>query len=167
VEPRKNLLLVIRALAGLPGVPLVVVGRRSGPYAREVDRAVSAHRMEDRVRFLASVSSAELAALYRLAAVFVYPSRFEGFGIPILEAITSGTPVVTTRGGCFPEAGGPGSAYVDPDDPDELRLALSAILDDPARRARMRAEGLAHAARFRDEIIAGDLFRVYQEALGR
>jgi glycosyltransferase involved in cell wall biosynthesis len=167
IERRKNLLLVVQALAGLPGVPLLVVGRRTPRYAREVDAAIRAHRMEDRVRFLTGVSRAELAALYRLATVFVYPSVFEGFGIPILEAVSSGAPVVTTRGGCFPEAGGPGSAYVDPEDANELRSVLSDVLDDPVRRARMRQEGLAHAARFRDESIARDLFRVYEEALAR
>ncbi len=166
VERRKNLALAVRALAGLPGVTLAVVGRET-PYAAEVRALARELGVEDRVRFLRGVGMPELAALYRLAAALVYPSRLEGFGIPIVEALFSGTPVVTTAGGCFAEAGGPGSAYVDPDDAGALRDALAAILADPARRERMRAEGLAHAARFRDEVIARELLAAYDVALAR
>lgn len=165
IERRKNLLLTVGALAELPDVPLVVVGRPT-PYKAELLAFVRARRLEGRVRFLEGLTMPELATLYRLATVAVYPSIVEGFGIPVLEAIASGTPVVTTRGGVFPEVGGPGSAYVDPHDPAELRAELTSILSDPARRARMRAAGLAHAERFRDEAVAGALFRVYEEALG-
>jgi len=163
IEERKNLLLTVRALAGLPGATLVAVGRAT-PYAERVQELVEASGLEGRVRILSGVTTEELAALYRLAAVAVYPSVFEGFGIPIVEALASGTPVVTTRGGVFPEAAGPGSAYVDPQDPEELRATLAAILSDPGRRAEMRSAGLAHAERFRDERIAADLLRVYAEA---
>ena len=164
LERRKNLLLVLQALRGLDGVHLVAVGRPTA-YARELDAFVAAHGLGARVRFLRGLSMPELAALYRMATVLVYPSLFEGFGIPILEALAVGTPVVTTRGGCFAEAGGPGSAYVDPRDPDELRAVLAALLADPARRAEMAARGREHAARFRDEAIADALFNVYDEAM--
>jgi len=163
VERRKNLLLAVRALADLPGVPLVVVGRET-PYAREVRALVRARGLEDRVRFLSGLAMPEIAALYRLATALVYPSRFEGFGIPIIEALFSGTPVVTTRGGCFAEAGGPGSEYVDPDDPGELRAVLGALWDDEARRQRMREAGRAWAERFRDEAIARELLAAYADA---
>ena len=165
IERRKNLLLTVGALAELPDVPLVVVGRPT-PYKAELLAFVRARRLEARVRFLEGLTMPELATLYRLAMVAVYPSIVEGFGIPVLEAIASGTPVVTTRGGVFPEVGGPGSAYVDPHDPAELRAELASILSDPERRARMRAAGLAHAERFRDDAIADALFRVYEEAVG-
>jgi glycosyltransferase involved in cell wall biosynthesis len=165
IERRKNLLLTLGALAELPDVALVVVGRPT-PYLAEIQSFIRARRLEQRVEFLQGLTMPELAALYRRAAVAVYPSIVEGFGIPILEAIASGTPVVTTRGGVFPEVGGPGTAYVDPHDPAELRAELGSILSDPARRARMRAAGLIHAQRFGDEAIADALFRVYEEALG-
>lgn len=165
IERRKNLLLTLRALAELPDVPLVAVGRPT-EYATELRAFVRAHGLEGRVRFLEGLTMAELAALYRLATVSVYPSIVEGFGIPVLEALASGTPVITTRGGVFPEVGGPGSAYVDPHDPAELRAELASLLSDPARRQRMREAGLAHAERFRDEVIADALLRVYEEALG-
>ena len=164
IERRKNLLLVLQALEKLPDVPLVAVGR-STPYAEELHAFARAHGLASRVRLLSGVSTPDLAAMYRLATAAVYPSIFEGFGIPIVEALFSGTPVVTTRGGCFAEAGGPGSAYVDPRDPDELRGVLAAILSDPARRAAMRQAGLRHAAAFSDENIAASLFEAYEAAL--
>jgi glycosyltransferase involved in cell wall biosynthesis len=164
VERRKNLLQAVRAVEAIPGASLVAVGRRT-PYAREVLAYVEARGLGDRVRLLEGVPLADLAAMYRLADALVYPSLFEGFGIPIVEALFSGTPVVTTRGGCFSEAGGPGSAYVDPADPEELRAALAGILGDPGRREAMRRDGLAHAARFRDEAIAAELVEAYRVAL--
>jgi glycosyltransferase involved in cell wall biosynthesis len=163
IEPRKNLLNAVRAIEGMPGVTLLAVGRRTA-YAREVLAHVEAHRLGGRVRILSGVPLRDLHALYRLATVAVYPSRLEGFGIPIVEALVSGTPVVTTRGAPFDEAGGPGSAYVDPDDPEELRAVLQDILGDAARRAAMRRAGLAHAVRFRDDAIATALFDTYREA---
>jgi glycosyltransferase involved in cell wall biosynthesis len=166
IERRKNLLAAVKAIEGIPEVSLVAVGRRTS-YAGEVDAHLAARGLGGRVRLLQGVAREDLAAMYRLAEALVYPSHFEGFGIPIVEALVSGTPVVTTRGGCFAEAGGPGSAYVDPADPEELREALRSILDDPARREAMREAGLAHARRFDDAEIARSLLAVYAEAAGR
>jgi glycosyltransferase involved in cell wall biosynthesis len=163
IERRKNLLLALRALTGLPGVLLVAVGRPT-PYAEELILFARANGLADRVRLLSGVSTPDLAAMYRLATLAIYPSLFEGFGIPIVEALSSGTPVVTTAGGCFAEAGGPGSAYVDPHDDGALRATLARLLDDDAARARMREEGLRHAARFSDEVIADGLWAAYEAA---
>ena len=164
IERRKNLLLVLRAMEKLPGVTLVAVGRET-PYAEELRSFARAHGLDERVRLLSGVSTADLAAMYRLATVAVYPSLFEGFGIPIVEALFSGTPVVTTFGGVFPEAGGPGSAYVDPGDPEALREVLAELLGDPRKRAAMREAGLRHAARFSEEAIADGLSAAYEDAL--
>jgi glycosyltransferase involved in cell wall biosynthesis len=161
IERRKNLEVVLRALAGLPGVPLVAVGRATA-YLAELQALARSLGIEERVRFLSSVGLPDLAALYRLATITVYPSIFEGFGIPIVEALCSGTPVVTTRGGCFAEAGGPSSAYADPYDPEEWRATLGAILADPARRQAMATAGLAHAEQFGDAQVAAALDAVYR-----
>ncbi len=161
VERRKNLAVVVKALPGLPDVPLLVVGRQTG-YADEVRQEARRLGVEGRLRFLPGVSVEELAALYRRCTVFVYPSIFEGFGIPIIEALFCGAPVVTTAGGVFPEAGGPASAYLDPFDVAAMQDTLSALLADEERRTRMRAAGLEHARRFTDAAIAGDLAQVYQ-----
>jgi glycosyltransferase involved in cell wall biosynthesis len=166
IERRKNLLLAVRAVEGIADASLVAVGRPTA-YAREVEAHLASRGLEGRVRMLRDVPIEDLAAMYRLAEALVYPSLFEGFGIPIVEALVSGTPVVTTRGGCFAEAGGPASAYVDPSDPEELREVLRAILADPARRAEMRAAGLAHAERFADAEIARALLAAYAEAAAR
>jgi glycosyltransferase involved in cell wall biosynthesis len=166
IERRKNLLLALRALEGLPGVLLVAVGRPT-PYAEELISFARARGLAGRVRLLTEVSTPDLAAMYRLATLSLYPSLLEGFGIPIVEALFSGTPVVTTRGGCFAEAGGPGSAYVDPHDPDALRGTIARLLEDEGARARMREEGLRHAARFSDEAIAEGLLRAYEDARSR
>jgi glycosyltransferase involved in cell wall biosynthesis len=166
IERRKNLLLVLRALEALPGVLLVAVGRPTA-YAEELISYARARGLSGRVRLVSGVSTPDLAAMYRLATVALYPSLFEGFGIPIVEALFSGTPVVTTRGGCFGEAGGPGSAYVDPHDAGALRDVLARLLEDGAERRRMREEGLRHAARFSDEAIAEGLTAAYAEALRR
>jgi glycosyltransferase involved in cell wall biosynthesis len=163
IERRKNLLLALQALEGLPGVLLVAVGRPT-PYAEELIAFARARGLSDRVRLLSGVPSADLAAMYRLATLALYPSLFEGFGIPIVEALFSGTPVVTTRGGCFVEAGGPGSAYVDPHDPGALRETLARLLEDDGARRRMRDEGLRHAARFSEEAIADGLSAAYDAA---
>jgi glycosyltransferase involved in cell wall biosynthesis len=166
IERRKNLLVALRALEGLPGVLLVAVGRPTA-YAEELVSFARARGLSGRVRLLSGVTTEDLAAMYRLATLALYPSLFEGFGIPIVEALFSGAPVVTTRGGCFGEAGGPGSAYVDPHDPDALREVIRRLLDDERGRARMREEGLRHAARFSEEAIADGLFAAYDEALRR
>jgi glycosyltransferase involved in cell wall biosynthesis len=165
IERRKNLEVVLRAMAGIPGVPLVAVGRATA-YQGELQSLARALGIEGRVRFLSSVGLPDLAALYRLATVSVYPSIFEGFGIPIVEALCSGTPVVTTRGGCFAEAGGPGSAYADPHDPEEWRATLAGLLADPERRSAMASAGQAHAEQFGDAQVAAALDAVYRAALG-
>ena len=162
VERRKNLGLVVKALARLPRVPLLVVGRETG-YAAEVRQEARRLGVEGRVRYLKGLTVEELAAVYRRATAFVYPSRYEGFGIPIIEALFAGLPVVTTAGGVFPEAGGPGSAYVDPDDVDGLRGTLAALLADQDRRQAMRESGLRHALRFTDAAVAEGLSSIYRE----
>jgi len=151
-------------MTGLPEAQLVVVSSRTA-YAAQIDAFVEANGLKERVRFLSGIGADELALVYKLATAFVYPSFYEGFGIPILEALSSGVPVVTTRGGVFGEVGGPGSAYVDPKDPDELRGVLASIMGDAARRASMREAGLAHAALFGEVAIARNLLAAYTRAI--
>jgi glycosyltransferase involved in cell wall biosynthesis len=165
VERRKNLELVVKAMVGLPEVPLLVVGRETG-YANEVRELARRLGVAGRLRFMKTDSAETLAAIYRRAAVSIYPSRFEGFGIPIIEALFCGTPVVTTAGGVFQEAGGPGSAYVAPDDVDGLRQVLADLLGNEGRREAMRVAGRQHARRFEDEAIAERLSAVYRELGG-
>lgn len=166
VETRKNVLLAVRALEQMreEALPLVIVGRET-PYAAEVRNFVAKAGMSDRVLFVGHVSLEHLPALYRMARVFVYPSRFEGFGIPILEAITCGTPVVAATGSCLEEAGGDCALYVDPDDVSAMMQALGEAMTEGDLRRSMLSARDAHLRKFTRESIARNISAVYQKAL--
>ncbi len=138
IEERKNVLLAIKALHHLPeDVSLVIVGRQT-PYSDQMHEYVLEHRMHGRVQMLHNVPDDDLPALYRMADCFVYPSRYEGFGIPIIEAISQGLPVVACVGSCLEEAGGPDSLYVDPDDDEAMAHAIAQMLfGAPGRQQRI------------------------------
>jgi glycosyltransferase involved in cell wall biosynthesis len=162
IEARKNLLLTVRAMAehGIEG-ELVACGKHT-PYADEVMAYARQHGMEGRVHLLHNVVFADLPAIYQMADVFVYPSLYEGFGIPILEAFNSRVPVITTAGGVFPETGGDACLYIDPHSPQEMAAAIENIRRDNAMRTDMVRRGLAHAALFSEPIIAKNLTAVYE-----
>ncbi len=162
VERRKNLMLTVRAMAEARwDIPLVACGRRT-PYADEVLRFAEENGLRDRVRLIHDVQFADLPAIYRMSDLFVYPSVYEGFGIPILEALNCGVPVVTTRGGVFPETGGDACLYVDPGNPQEMAEAIGKILNDRESAGKMVEKGRVHAEKFREESIARELDRVYR-----
>lgn len=167
IEERKNLLLLVRALNELSNeritdldVHVVAVGRRT-PYADRVEAFVRAHGLTDRFRMVSGVSFADLPAFYQLAEVFVYPSRFEGFGIPLLEALCSGTPAIGCTGSCLEEAGGPSSLYVNPDDAPALAAAIDRVFTDKTLREKMIADGHQWAARFEADVLTRRLTEVY------
>ena len=164
IEPRKNLLQIVRALhISGSGLPLVVIGRET-PYAKIVRQYISEHR-QDNILFLGRVPNEDLPALYQMAAIFIYPSRFEGFGIPMLEALNSGTPVITSKGSCFSEAGGPHSRYIDPDQPEDIAASIIKIMEDPGLARQMSEMGKKHAERFREETMAPAIMDVYRKVL--
>jgi glycosyltransferase involved in cell wall biosynthesis len=167
IEERKNVLTLLEAWTRLPGSrrpKLVLVGRRT-PYADQVDAFVTSHGLEAEVIMLHGAATSDLPALYQGARALVYPSHFEGFGLPILEAVVSGTPVIASTGSCFDEVGGPGSLYVPPTDPAALADALDRVLADDSLCTAMRDAGWAHASRFDDERLAQSLWAVYRSAL--
>ena len=165
IEERKNILTAAKALPSLPPeVHLVIVGRRT-PYTHEVERFVRSERLENRVHIIHNLPFDDLPAVYQCAELFVYPSRFEGFGIPIIEALQSGIPVVAATGSCLEEAGGPDSVYVHPDDVAGMARAFNDLLADPARRALMVERGKAYATCFSEEKQAGQLAEVYRQVL--
>ena len=122
IEDRKNLLNVVKAISGTE-IPLVVVGRKT-KYYQKIESFLKKNKMEKQVLFLEGVSMDELACLYKLADIFVYPSFFEGFGIPVIEALFSKTVVVTSNTSCLPEAGGKDSVYVNPYNDLDIRSKL-------------------------------------------
>ncbi|MBC7914786.1 MAG: glycosyltransferase family 4 protein, partial [Pyrinomonadaceae bacterium] len=116
IEQRKNLLLTVKSLKTVPkNVKLVVIGKET-EYATEVKEYIAHHHLNNRILFLKNVPVDDLPAIYQQAAIFIYPSEFEGFGIPIIEALYSGVPVIAASGSCLEEAGGPNTYYVHPKD---------------------------------------------------
>lgn len=162
IEKRKNLLNVVKAIHhGRIHTPLVVVGRHT-PYASIVKKYIHDNHLET-VTFLENVPNDDLPPLYQLSSLFIYPSTYEGFGIPILEALYSRTPVITTSWGCFPEAGGDFSAYIDPENIEQIADSIKKILDDTELRKKMIDEGYKHALKFNDKDIAENMMRIYCE----
>lgn len=164
IETRKNALATVLALRRLPhGLHLVLVGRRT-PYADQIEKAVREEGLSARVHILYNVSYADLPAVYQQAVAFVYPSRYEGFGIPVLEALRSGLPVVAATGSCLEEAGGEGQLYVCPDDTDGLAQAIEQTFSRDTRR-EMTAAGRAWAARFTPRQMATETMAVYMKVM--
>lgn len=162
IEKRKNLLEIVRAMhIGGIDLPLVAVGKKT-PYIDEVRAYLTKHRI-DNIYFHDFVPSNDLPAFYQLAEIFVYPSSYEGFGIPVLEALNSGVPVVTSRGGCLEETAGPAGLLVDPGNTEELSVTIRKALEDSGLRKKMIAEGKQHALKFREEETIPGLYRVYEE----
>lgn len=165
IESRKNLLLLARALKHTESsVPVIAIGKRTA-YADKVEGYLKANGLETRMQMLSGIPFDELPAFYRMAAVFVYPSRFEGFGIPLLEALNSGVPVIGATGSCLEEAGGPGSVYIDPDDEKGLARSIDRILSDESAREKMIREGKEYAKRFEAPVIAAVLSEVYRKTI--
>jgi glycosyltransferase involved in cell wall biosynthesis len=163
IETRKNAFTIVKAIQGT-SIPLVLVGRKTA-YCKEIDEYISKHQMQNQVFYLNKISQHELAMLYQLATVFVYPSVFEGFGIPIIEALFSKTPVITTNSGVFPEAGGPDSVYIDPTNAPEMRNAIVQLFENEDLCATIADKGFEFVQKFNDEVIATKLFSVYNELI--
>ena len=152
IERRKNLALAVEAVDLLPqDVHLVAVGRQT-PYVRELPHS-------ERLHLLSGVSDDDLSAIYSLAEAFVYPSRYEGFGIPIIEAIAAGLPVVACTGSCLEEAGGPYSRYVGPDDVIGMAEALKMSL----RGSRGRQERILRSREYIRKFEGNDVARQVAE----
>jgi glycosyltransferase involved in cell wall biosynthesis len=166
LQPRKNIPVLLRALARLADtdIPLLLVGGR-GWLTDELDAEIAALGLGNRVRFVGYVPDEALPSWYNAATVLVYPSLYEGFGLPIVEALACGTPVVAADTSSLPEAGGAAAVYFDPRDPAALAAQLDALLGDPAARARAAAVGPEQARRFSWEQAGRDLLAVYERAL--
>jgi alpha-1,3-rhamnosyl/mannosyltransferase len=166
LEPRKNLPRLVTAYQLLDeGLqhkhPIVVVG----DLGWRTDATVAALRsLGDRCALLGTVSDEALAELYRRASVFCYPSLYEGFGLPVLEAMAAGTAVVTSNTSSLPEVGGDAVAYADPYDPTSIARALSGLLNSPERRAALGAAARARAATFTWERTAETVLGVLRDA---
>ena len=165
IETRKNILLGVKALPYLPDdLSLIVVGRHT-PYTDEVLAYAKAHGLDHRLQLLHQVSDEELPALYAGAEAFIYPSRYEGFGIPIIEAISCGLPVVACTGSCLEEAGGPDSLYVAPDDAEGLAAAVRQVLRGAEGREQRIARSRDYIRRFQGTDVASQVVQLYQDLM--
>jgi glycosyltransferase involved in cell wall biosynthesis len=166
VKPHKNLGRLIEAFhlvrrRGLEHLKLVLIGDEISKYAA-LRRAVHHHQLHKYVRFLGYMPEETLAVMYRLAAVFVFPSLYEGFGLPPLEAMASGTPVVTSNLSSLPEVAGDAALLADPYDPGAIADAIYTVLTDPSIRRDLRSKGLVRARQFSWEASARRVHEIYQ-----
>ena len=159
LEERKNALTLVKAIKDID-TQLILVGKET-KYTEQIHQYIKENGIEGKVIFLKGLSSEELAITYQLATVFVYPSIFEGFGIPIIEALFSKTPVITTNSGVFPEAGGPNSMYIDPMNEQEIKSKIDFLLQNEAVRHDMAQKGLEYASKFKDDVIAKQIMDCY------
>lgn len=165
IESRKNVLLLLQSLNHLKhDIPVVIVGKATS-YLKQLTSYIASHGLEKRVIFIHKAAFEDLPSLYKLASVFVYPSLFEGFGIPIVEAISCEVPVITSQGSCFAEAGGPDCLYVDTKSPEQLADAIQVVLSDQARSNQMIEKSKGYIARFEPKMIASELMKVYTDLI--
>ena len=165
IEPRKNTMLALKALHHLPDdISLVLVGRHTA-YTDKLTQYARANGLEHRLRILHGVPDADLPALYAGAEAFVYPSVYEGFGIPIIEAIRCGLPVVACTGSCLEEAGGPDSLYVAPDDTEGMANAIRRSLKGADGRQERIQRSQDYIKRFDGKDVAGQVYQLYKQLL--
>lgn len=165
LRPHKNLLRLLDAFAAVRGTAtLAIVGYRDPRYAPDVERRVRDLGLQARVRFLGFVPSEVLPKLYGAALVTVVPSLYEGFGLPVLEAMACGSPVVASTAGGLREAAGDAALLVDPLDATAMTRALQDVISSAALRRSMRERGLAHAQRFQWPETASRVLKILKDA---
>lgn len=165
---RKNLLTLVQALHALPEKttpPLVVIGK-GGKYKERVLRYISSNHLEKRVLFIPHINPEDQPAVYQSAAFLIYPSVYEGFGLPIIEALYSKIPVITSPCSSLPEAAGPGALYADPHSPEDLAGKISTLLHDKPAREKLIAEGFKHVQKFNANTVAEALIKTYIKTIG-
>jgi glycosyltransferase involved in cell wall biosynthesis len=163
IEARKNVFLAVRAIKNI-NTCLVIIGKETG-YAQQIKYYIEKNGLKNKVIFLKGLNIQELAIVYKLAKVFVYPSLYEGFGIPIIEALYSKTPVITSEGGVFPEAGGPNSIYVSASSVDNMEKSILQVLSNDTLYQEMTEKGWEFAQKFNDEKIAKEFNTIYKSLL--
>lgn len=167
LQPRKNIVRLIEAFATLEqteekALDLVIIGRRGWNYQEILDAPKSLD-IENRVHFLESITDEELPAFYKNAQIFVLPSLYEGFGLPVLEAMRYGCPVATSNVSSLPEAGGDAAIYFDPENVEDIAQKIHKVLKDEKLRAKMIKEGHEQVKKFSWEKSAQEVIKVFEE----
>ena len=165
LEPRKNLLVLLEAYAALKTRPPLIIGGGKGWDYEPIFEAVKRHGLETSVQFVGFIPSEDLAIWYNCAEVFVYPSVFEGFGLPVLEAMACGTPVIVSDASSLPEVVGEAGICVSPQAVDQWTAALRRVWEDDTWRKAAREQGLGEAARYSWSQTAQRTAASYRKAL--
>ncbi|MBW7937236.1 MAG: glycosyltransferase family 4 protein, partial [Flavobacteriales bacterium] len=162
LQYRKNHLLVINALKEYPNQDLhyVIVGKPE-KYLKTLQATVNTHQLQNRIHFLFEVPTTDLPALYQMSQCVIYPSLIEGYGLPIVEAMASYVPIITSKGGCFEEAGGKAAWYINPQNSEELVSALHLVLSKNEEVERRLQEGLQKASLIKAPQMADTYMQVY------
>ena len=169
IKPHKNIGRLIEAYAllrrkGIQDVQLLIIGEEISKYPN-LRRLVHRHQLHSHVRFFGFVPDATLAALYRLAGVFVFPSLYEGFGLPPLEAMAAGAPVITSNISSLPEVVGDAAILIDPMDPNAIADAMARVLNDPALRSDLVRRGEARVKAFSWQRSVARIREIYNDVL--
>lgn len=165
IEQRKNLLLAVKALKQIPEeIHLVAIGKPTF-YQQEIVQYARVMGLESRLHIKNDFPCEDLPVVYQSAALFVYPSFFEGFGIPVIEALSCGIPVIAATGSCLEEAGGPDSIYVNPYDEAELAAKIREVLNNKDLAKKMVESGFEYMKRFEPQRIAGEIMEIYRDLL--
>ncbi|WP_316803898.1 glycosyltransferase family 1 protein [Pedobacter nototheniae] len=163
IEERKNLKLIVQALEKVnKDYKLVVIGKPT-KYFKSVEKEIEKLGLKSRIVFLKNIPFADLPGIYQMASVFAYPSFYEGFGIPIIEALYSNVPVVAATGSCLEEAGGPHSLYVSPTDADALANAINQILSSEQQQLEMKKKGFEFVQKFNSPLVTQQLMDCYNQ----
>ncbi|MCG9791094.1 glycosyltransferase family 4 protein [Flavobacterium algicola] len=163
IEERKNAFTIVKAIKNID-TTLIIIGRET-KYTTIIKKYLKDNNIENKVIFLTGLTTKELAITYQLASIFIYPSIFEGFGIPIIEALYSKTPVITNKFGVFPEAGGPDSIYIDPNDVAEMEKEIKSLLNDTQLRHTIADKGFKFVQKFNDPLLAKQVIATYENVL--
>jgi glycosyltransferase involved in cell wall biosynthesis len=161
---RKQLLQIVKALKSLKGIvklPLVVVGS-GGKYKQTVVEYIKKNNLENTVIFPGFIQNSDLPYLYKAAKIFIYPSIYEGFGIPIIESLYCKTPVITSNLSSLPEAAGGGALYVEPHKPESIAEAIVQLLTNVDLYKSLINNGFDHVQSFNSKLISGQLIKLYE-----
>lgn len=162
IEERKNHKCIIKAMKSMKNaIPYVIIGRES-KYKQELEQLIKEEKLDGMVKFLHNVSTEDMPAILHQATMMAYPSFYEGFGIPIIEAQNCNLPILTSTGSCFSEVGGLGAIYINPEKSDEWAYMMDQLLDYEMLLNEMKNKGKENASRFSDTKISEDMMRVYR-----